>query len=255
MHTGDQLDELSGRYNQMMERIDQLLTGMRETLDNAAHDIRTPLTSLRGAAELALKNPEEEQMREALESSVEQADRILIMLNTLLEISAAENRLDITNPVDLPEIVTQVMELYRFVADDREILLETRLDPVPLIMGTPGKLRQAIGNLVDNALKYSPPGSRVRISTSYETSSSTNDTNDTKMVIFRISDQGPGIPSTELDLIWRRLYRGDHNRSTPGLGLGLSLVKAVAEAMDGTATVENRLDGCDFILRFPAVNL
>jgi signal transduction histidine kinase len=228
--TGDALDELTGQFNAMLDTIEGLVMAMRGALDNVSHDLRTPLTRLRGTAELALAAPpDDERYREALADCVEECDRVLVMLNTLMDISEAESgTLHLQRePVPLREVVDRAVDLYHDVADAKGVALSIA-DSVPLVVsGDRTRLEQVAANLIDNAVKYTPPGGRVEAEIA----------RDGTRVLLRVRDTGPGIPGNEIPRIWDRLFRGDTSRSERGLGLGLSLVKAIVEAHGGTVDV------------------
>ncbi|MGE5198484.1 MAG: sensor histidine kinase [Rhodospirillaceae bacterium] len=242
----DAIDELTRLFNAMLDRIEGLVTAMRGALDNVSHDLRTPLTRLRGTAEMALVSPPDaERYRDALADCVEESDHVLVMLNTLMDISEAESgamRLR-REAVPLGGIVARAVNLYRDVADAKGVAL-TALTPDDVVVVADGtRLEQVAANLIDNALKYTPAGGRVDVEVRSAGSRAQ----------VRVSDTGPGIRPDELPHIWDRLFRGDTSRAERGLGLGLSLVKAVVEAHGGTVEVESEVGrGSTFTISLPA---
>jgi signal transduction histidine kinase len=246
--TGDALDDLTALFNAMLDKIEGLVGAMRGALDNVSHDLRTPLTRLRGTAEVALAGPPDvEQYREALAECVEESDRVLVMLNTLMDISEAESgAMPLQRePVALAAVVERAMDLYHEAADAKGVRLEfARLAGADVVVnGDRTRLEQVAANLIDNAVKYTPPGGRIGVSVGREG----------PRAFVHVEDTGPGIQPDELPRIWDRLFRGDMSRTERGLGLGLSLVKAIVEAHGGTVDVRSEVGkGSTFSVTLPA---
>jgi signal transduction histidine kinase len=224
--TGDELNELVVLFNQMLEKIEVLIQGMKDALDNVAHDLRTPVTRLRGVAESALRSEGNDDVRrEALADCLEESERVMTMLDTLMDVSEAETgtlKLALEN-INVAAVIEEVAELYGYVAEEKNLKLCINAPNDLYLRGDRARLRQVLANLVDNAIKYTPSGGRIDIGASTKG----------QEAVLTVKDSGIGIPAAELPRIWDRLYRGDKSRSQRGLGLGLSLVKAVVQAHHG----------------------
>ena len=242
--TGDTVDELIALFNAMLDRITGLIGAMGESLDNVAHDLRTPMARLRAIAERALQSGDPAQQREALADCLEESDRILSMLNALMDISEAETGvLSLArDAVPVHELLQQVVELYEDVADAKQVSVSLRTEPVT-VLGSRDRLRQVFANLLDNAIKYTGAHGTVSIQASPENGEA----------VVTVSDTGAGIAPEHLPRIWDRLYRADPSRSERGLGLGLSLVRAYVQAHGGTVTATSDPGhGSTFTVRLPS---
>jgi signal transduction histidine kinase len=240
-----ELAVLVRQLNTLLEKNSTHVRVLRETLDNLAHDLRTPLTRLRGTAELALQGgADPTEARTALADCVDESDRVLHLLEALLDISAAEagalklNR----DRIDLRTLTERAADLYREVAEEKNIGITLDQPAAVELRADSIRLGQAVNNLLDNALKYTPDGGRITLATQREGNAA----------VLTVTDNGPGVPAFERDAIFRRLYRGDSSRSQRGLGLGLSMVKAIVEAHGGTVGVDDAPGGgAQFTVRLP----
>jgi signal transduction histidine kinase len=243
---GDVLSELGRVSNAMLGRIERLVTGMRDALDAVAHDLRTPIARVRGRAEQALLAPPDvDRYRAALEDTVEEADRVSALLTTLMDISEAEaGTMQLRREtIEVARVLRETVDLYEDLAEARGVRLTSAGAPAGLTVDADyARLRQALANLVDNGVKYTPEGGAVTVGAESQPGT----------VAFVVRDTGPGIAVHQRERIWERLYRGEAGEKERGLGLGLSLVRAVVEAHGGHADVSSAPgQGCTFTLTFP----
>lgn len=228
----DDLSNLSEVLNGFLAKIEDLMNGVREVSNNIAHDLRTPLSGLRSDIE-ALKGRNISD--HDLDALLADADRILAIFHALLRITNIEKgkRSSFIGDVNLEKVIRDAADLYEPVAEEKDIHFEIKTAPGINVRGDSDLLFQLFANLIDNAIKFSPNGSTIRLYSGIE-----------KNHIFAfIEDQGPGIPEQEKEKVFKHFYRGDTSRSTPGNGLGLSLVRAVAEQHQARIALENSVPG------------
>lgn len=243
---GDEIDQLAATFNQMLGRIQALITEIKEMSDNIAHDLKSPITRIRGMAEVTLTTGNSiEDYENMAASTVEECDRLLGIINTMLLITRAESglhRLD-EQRVDMARLVREACDLMQTVAEDKGLRLTCETpDNFPLV-GDPGAIQRILSNLIDNAVKYTRSGGTVRVFLAEKSR---------REAMVLVQDTGVGIPPDDLPHIFERFFRCDHSRSQPGTGLGLSLARALARAHGGDITVISTLGrGSMFTLTLP----
>lgn len=239
----DEFDALGRRLNAMLERIESLMAAMRQVTDNVAHDLRSPLSRLRNRLEVTLLEARREpEYREVIEKTIADADALLGTFNALLGIARAEAGVqrDDWTEVELKTLAEDLSELYGALAEDKGVELICRVDAAPTIRGHRQLLAQALSNLLDNAVKYTPAGGRIELVVAQTGG----------VPELRVADSGPGIPSAERERVLERFVRLDGARSSPGSGLGLSLVRAVAQLHDAQLRLADNRPGLRVSLRF-----
>ncbi len=227
----DEIDRLSGIFNRMLDRIQSLITEMKEVTDNVAHDIKSPITRIRGLAEVTLTTGKSlDDYQTGMANTIEECDRLLKMINTMLEISEAESGVTTLNlsKVDVSVLIEEACDLFHPLAEEKGLSMEINVPRQCLLLCDKEGVQQVIANLLGNAIKYTPSG---KITVSAEEGN--------KEVMIRIRDTGMGMPSDEILHIFDRFYRADKSRSVPGSGLGLSLVRAIVQKHGGKITVNS----------------
>ena len=241
---GDEFDRLAANLNAMLDRIEALITGIKQVSDNIAHDLRSPLARLRSRLEVALMEPPDaESYRVALEKTISEADHLLQTFNALLSIAQAEAGAPRRNfaDVDLSAGARDAAELYEPLAEEKGLHLAVRVAEGVHLQGDQHLLFQALANLLDNAIKFSPAGGRIELTLR----------RDSGRAALAVADQGPGIPEGLRARALERFFRLEESRSTPGSGLGLSLVAAVARLHDGRIALQDNRPGLRAVLDLP----
>jgi signal transduction histidine kinase len=250
--TGDELDRLAGNLNDMLERIEALMHGLKEMSDNIAHDLKTPLTRLRNRCEEALRLAEDEsQYRAALESTIEESEALIRTFNALLMIARAESgqARDGMADVDAAEIARGVGELYEPLADEKGIQLRVDAPVAAPVHGNRELISQALANLVDNAIKYGAPD-RIDMNGA-EPEIVIKAAPDGERILLTVADAGHGIPAPDRGRVVERFVRLEQSRSKPGSGLGLSLASAVARLHGGELKLEDNQPGLRTVISLP----
>jgi signal transduction histidine kinase len=243
----DEYDRVSENLNEMLDRIENLMAGLKEVTDNVAHDLKTPLTRLRNKVERALTHDDDpEQMRNALQATIDESDQLIRTFNALLLIARVEaGAPDGTfEAVSVDEIIEDIVDLYQPVAEDSGIELSTNLAPVPKVKGSRELIGQAIVNLVENAIKYAKAAQgEPRIEIGLE-----QHKNDIRICV---ADNGMGIPEKDRERVLERFVRLEESRSETGSGLGLALVSAVARLHKGTLEIRDNEPGTKVLITLP----
>jgi signal transduction histidine kinase len=242
---GEEIQRLTITFNGMLDRIDALIAGMREMSDNIAHELRSPLTRIRGVAEMTLSTGKSmNEYKEMAANTIEECDHLLKMINTMLDVSEAEagaSKLSFEE-IDIAGIVRDACELYQPAAEGEGITIIPAISGSLPVYGDLHGLRRLVVNLLDNAVKYTPAGGTVTVSVQ----------EDKGQVLISVDDTGVGISEDDLPHIFSRFYRCDQSRSQAGVGLGLSLAKAIARNHGGNITVTSGLgQGSRFTVVLP----
>jgi signal transduction histidine kinase len=230
----------------MVDRIQTLLTEIKEMSDNIAHDLRSPLTRIRGTAEVTLTTGKSlEDYENMAASTIEDCDRLLDMINTMLLISKTEAGVEkpAGEEVDIAALIRRACDLFSSIAEDKNLGLSYDAPEKTLVRGDPRMLQRMLSNILDNAVKYTPSGGKIAVALTGAKN---------QHVVISIRDTGVGISSADLNRIFERFYRCDQSRSQPGTGLGLSLARAIARAHGGDIAVKSAVgQGSTFTIMLP----
>jgi len=242
----DEIDQLALTFNQMLDRIEILVNGIKEMSDNIAHDLKSPITRIRGTAEVCLTSGSSLQEYQSMAAgTIEECDRLLEMINTMLFISKTEagvNQLD-CRPLDIANLVCEACDIFQSPAEDKGLTLVCSANESIGIYGDIRLIQRMVANLLDNAIKYTPAGGRIDVAVSAVGDQAARAT---------VKDNGLGIAAEDLEHIFERFYRCDPSRSQPGTGLGLSFARAAARAHGGDITVSSELNkGSTFVVVLP----
>jgi signal transduction histidine kinase len=239
----DEFDQLAENLNAMLDQIERLLDGMRQVTDNIAHDLRTPLNRLRARVEVALLNDlDPADARALLEQTLADVEGMIGTFNALLAIARAEAGSERASfePVDLAALTSDLAELYGPLAEEKGIVFASSCPNGLRVGGNRELLAQALSNLLDNAIKYTPEGGVVELQVAHGP----------RGPVITVADSGPGIPEADRERVLERFVRLESHRSTPGNGLGLSLVKAVATLHGASLRLEDNHPGLRVRLEF-----
>ena len=224
---GQEIVDLENAFNSMAAENEKTLSDLRALTDDIAHDLRTPLTRIRAAAETAALAEGEHPLAEDV---CEEASSMLEMINTMLDISQTDSRIRRTprEQIEMVAFTGHVIELYSVLAEESSVSLSATMPDAPLYVSAhKGRLQQMLGNLLDNALKFTPKGGRIEVRLASDPFS------------LSVANTGPGIPAADIPHVFKRFWRGDGSRSLPGNGLGLALVKAIVTSYGGSVKCES----------------
>lgn len=241
----DDFDHLAETVNAMLDRIGVLMDGVREVSNAIAHDLRTPLARLRGRLEESLDHGDAASLRGAVEGGIAELDGIIGVFHALLRIAEIEagSRRSAFAGLDLAALLADAGDLYGAAADERGLVFAVDLPATLPMVGDRDMLLQAVANLLDNAIKFTPQGGRIGLAASRRGAD----------IVITVSDSGPGIPAGDRAKVVERFYRAEASRGTPGSGLGLALVQAVAQLHGGTLAFEDAAPGLRATITLPAI--
>jgi len=235
--SGDELDTLSQTINGMLEQIEHLINGVRNVSNSIAHDLRTPLAELRSRLEeLSLTRPAPGETFAEIDAALADVDRVIAIFNALLRLAQIDSGMRRSGfvPIDAAKVAADAVEFYLPAAEIKGVSLTYRDSGTAPTSGDPVLLMQAVSNLIDNALKYVPPGGTVSVKAVR---------GEGEAVEIAVEDNGPGVTDSEKPKLVERFYRGDASRGTPGVGLGLSVVDAVARLHGGVLQLADNNPG------------